>query len=228
LGARVPGIEIVATLSQQLSWSHFIALLPLKSDEAFMFYGQDAASRNLGVRDLRKLISRKAYERQEIANYQLSESSGVPLNAFKDPYLLDVYGLKDNYLEADLEKAILTELERFILENGRGFTYAGKQVHMTMDGDTHKLDMLFYNRVLKRLVAIDLKIGKFKPEYWTHLPPKLEFERKISQIYEEAKERLERRKLIATDIKRDIDYFYELKTEDADVEDEEFYRNKNK
>jgi len=280
LATRLPKIEIVATLSQQLSWSHFIALLPIKSAEAFMFYGQDAASRNLGVRDLRKLISRKAYERQEIANYQLSESSGVPLNAFKDPYLLDVYGLKDNYLEADLEKAILTELERFILENGRGFTYAGKQVHMTMDGDTHKLDLLFYNRVLKRLVAIDLKIGKFKPEYsgqmrfylkwleryemiegenppigiilcaggsrekielmeldkegiaiaqyWTHLPPKMEFERKITQIYEDAKERLERRKLIATDIKRDINYFYELKTEDADIEDEEFHRNKNK
>ncbi|MCL2605038.1 MAG: PDDEXK nuclease domain-containing protein [Defluviitaleaceae bacterium] len=272
LATRFPETEIVATLSQQLSWSHFIALLPIKSDEVFLYYGHDAANRNLSVRDLRKLISRKAYERQEIANYQLSESSGIPFNAFKDPYLLDVYGLKDNYLEADLEKAILLELEKFILENGRGFTYAGKQVHMSMDGDTHKLDLLFYNRVLKRLVAIDLKIGKFKPEYsgqmrfylkwleryemmegenppigiilcaggsrdkielmeldkegiavaqyWTHLPPKLEFEQKITQIYEGARERLERRKLITADIKRDIDYFYELKTEDADIEDE--------
>jgi len=273
LAARFPDFEILVPLAQQLSWSHFIALLPLKNDEAFMFYANDAIARQLGKRDLRKLISRKAYERQEIANYQLSDSSGVPFNAFKDPYLLDVYGLKDNYLEADLEKAILTELEKFILENGRGFTYAGKQVHMNMDGDTHKLDLLFYNRVLKRLVAIDLKIGKFKPEYsgqmrfylkwleryemldgenppigiilcaggsrekielmeldkegiavaeyWTHLPPKMEFERKITQIYEEAKERLERRKLIAADIRRDVDYFYELKTEDADIEDEQ-------
>ena len=270
--ARFADFEILVPLAQQLSWSHFIALLPIKSDEVFWFYANDAVARNLGKRDLRKLISRKAYERQEIANYQLSDSSGVPFNAFKDPYLLDVYGLKDNYLEADLEKAILSELEKFILENGRGFTYAGKQVHMSMDGDTHKLDLLFYNRVLKRLVAIDLKIGKFKPEYsgqmrfylkwlerhemlegenppigiilcaggsrekielmeldkegiavaqyWTHLPPKAEFEKKIAQIYANAQERLERRKLIAADIKRDVDYFYELKTEDADIEDE--------
>ena len=271
--ARFPDFEIVVPLAQQLSWSHFIALLPIKSDEAFMFYANDAVARQLGKRDLRKLISRKAYERQEIANYQLSESSGVPFNAFKDPYLLDVYGLKDNYLEADLEKAILSELETFILENTKGFTYAGKQVHMNMDGDTHKLDLLFYNRILKRLVAIDLKIGKFKPEYsgqmrfylkwlakyemlegenppigiilcaggsrekielmeldkegiavaqyWTHLPPKLEFEQKIAQIYVEARERLERRKLITTNVQREIDYFYELKEEDADIEDEE-------
>ncbi|MCL1884384.1 MAG: PDDEXK nuclease domain-containing protein, partial [Defluviitaleaceae bacterium] len=272
LATRFPNFEILAPLAQQLSWSHFTALLPIKNDEAFMFYASDAVARQLGKRDLRKMISRKAYERQEIANYQLSESSGIPFNAFKDPYLLDVYGLKDNYLEADLEKAILLELEKFILENGRGFTYAGKQVHMNMDGDTHKLDLLFYNRVLKRLVAIDLKIGKFKPEYsgqmrfylkwleryemlegenppigiilcaggsrekielmeldkegiavaqyWTHLPPKLEFERKITQIYEEAKERLERRKLITKNVQREIDYFYELKEEDADIEDE--------
>ena len=258
---RFPDFEIVAPLAQQLSWSHFTALLPIKNDEAFMFYANDAVARRLGKRDLRKLISRKAYERQEIANYQLSESSGVPFNAFKDPYLLDVYGLKDNYLEADLEKAILSELEKFILENSKGFTYAGKQVHMNMDGDTHKLDLLFYNRVLKRLVAIDLKIGKFKPEYsgqmrfylkwltkyemlegenppigiilcaggsrekielmeldkegiavaqyWTHLPPRSEFEQKVAQIYTEARERLERRKLITTDVEREIGYFYE-------------------
>ena len=263
---RFPNFEIVVPLAQQLSWSHFIALLPVKSDDAFMFYANDAVARQLGKRDLRKLISRKAYERQEIANYQLSESSGVPFNAFKDPYLLDVYGLKDNFLEADLEKAILSELEKFILESGRGFTFAGSQVPMTMDGDTFKLDLLFYNRVLKRLVAIDLKIGKFKPsysgqmrfylkwlekyemiegenppigiilcaggsrekielmeldkegiavaQYWTQLPPKQEFERKITEIYEDAKERLERRKLIPTDTNREIDYFYEQKEED--------------
>jgi len=203
LAARFSDFEILVPLAQQLSWSHFTALLPVKSDEAFMFYTNDSIARQLGKRDLRKLISRKAYERQEIANHQLSESSGVPFNAFKDPYLLDVYGLKDNYLEADLEKAILSELEKFILETGRGFTYAGKQVHMSMDGDTHKLDLLFYNRVLKRLVVIDLKIGKFKP----------------AQIYSEARERLKRRKLMTTNVQREIDYFYELKEEDADIED---------
>ena len=267
--ARFPDVQIVVPLAQQLSWSHFIALLPLKSDDAFMFYAQDAVKRQLGKRDLRKQISRKAYERREIANSQLTEVSAVPFNMFKDPYLLDLFGLKDNYLEDDLEKAILADLEAFILEFGHGFTFADRQKRMIMDGEDFKLDLLFYHRILKRLVAIDLKIGKFKPaymgqmrfylkwlnkferqegenppigiilcteasrdqielmeldkegiavaEYWTQLPPKSEFERKISEIYEEAKERLERRKLLPSDgVQREIAYFYEPK--DADDE----------
>ena len=264
-------MEIVVPLAQQLSWSHFIALLPLKSNDAFMFYAQDAAARRLGKRDLRKQISRKAYERGEIANSQLSEVSSVPFNIFKDPYLLDVLGLKDNYLEADLEKAIVAEIEAFILEFGNGFSFVARQKRMTMDGDDFTLDLLFFHRVLKRLVAIELKIGKFKPsymgqmrfylkwlsrhevqegenppigiilcteasrdqielmeldkegiavaEYWTQLPPKHEFECKISQIYAEARERLERRKLLVSsasgNVGREIDYFYELKDEDS-------------
>jgi hypothetical protein len=131
--ARFPDFEIVVPLAQQLSWSHFIALLPIKSDEAFWFY----------------------------ANYQLSVSSGIPFNAFKDPYLLDVYGLKDNYLEADLEKAILSELEKFILENGRGFTYAGKQVPMSMDGDTHKLELQLYTPFFAQQKGVNNKILPF-------------------------------------------------------------------
>ena len=120
---QFPDAQTIIPLSQQLSWSHFIALLPLKSDEAFVFYAQDAITRHLGVRELRKQISRKAYERREIANAQLTEVSAVPFNVFKDPYLLDVLGLKDNHLEADLEKAILSDLESFILEFGHGFTF---------------------------------------------------------------------------------------------------------
>jgi len=89
--ARFPDSRIVVPLAQHLSWSHFIALLPLKSDEAFLFYAQDAVARRLGKRELRKQISRKAYERREIANSQLSEASTVPVNMFKDPYLLDVF-----------------------------------------------------------------------------------------------------------------------------------------
>ena len=130
-----------------------------------MFYANDAAVRHLGKRDLRKQISRKAFERREIADSQLTEVSAVPFNVFKDPYLLDVFGLKDNFLEGDLEKAILADLEAFILEFGHGFTFADRQKRMIMDGEDFKLDLLFYHRILKRLVAIDLKIGKFKPSY---------------------------------------------------------------
>ena len=265
--ARFPDVQILVPLAQELSWSHFVALLPLKSDEAFMFYAQDAITRRLGKRDLRKQISRKAFERREIANSQLTEVSALPFNIFKDPYLLDVFGLKENYLEADLEKAILVDIESFILEFGHGFTFVERQKRMTIDEDDFTLDLLFYHRVLKRLIAIELKIGKFKPshmgqmrfylkwldryerqegenppiglilcteasrsqielmeldkegivvaEYWTQLPPKSEFERKIREIYEEAQERLERRKLLPSgDAGRKIEFFYDAKDDD--------------
>jgi predicted nuclease of restriction endonuclease-like (RecB) superfamily len=115
--------KIVMTLSLHLTWSHFIEILPLKTELERMYYANDATVRNLGVRYLRAQIARKAYERQEIANSQLTGVSKVPFNIFKDPYLLDTFGLKENFLEADLEKAILKEHESFILEFGHGFTF---------------------------------------------------------------------------------------------------------
>jgi predicted nuclease of restriction endonuclease-like (RecB) superfamily len=221
----------------------------------------------LGKRELRHQISRKAYERREIANSNITDPKSVPFNIFKDPYLLDTLGLKDNFLEADLEKAILTELEAFILEFGHGFTFVERQKRMTMDGDDLWLDLLFYHRILKRLVAVELKLEKFRPafkgqmefylkwlnkyerqpdegepiglilcpkasrgqlellemsksgiavaEFWTVLPPKADFERKINEIMQEAQERLERRKsLPVSKIQRKIDYFIEPKDED--------------
>ena len=165
LADEFPDIEIVSTVATQLSWSHFVEILPLTSHEARLYYVNDAIARHLGIRDLRKQISRKAYERREIANTRVSDESRVPFNVFKDPYLLDVLGLKENFLEADLEKAILTELEKFILEFGHGFTFVERQKRMTVDGDDFYLDLLFYHRDLKRLVAIELKIGKFIPQY---------------------------------------------------------------
>lgn len=157
--------EILATLSPKLSWSHIVELLPLKTQEARMYYAKDAAERRYSVRELRHQISRKAFERQEVANTELSENSSVPFNVFKDPYLLDVLGLKENYLEADLENAILTELEAFILEFGNGFTFVERQKRMSIDGDDIVLDLLFYNRVLTRLVAVELKIDRFQAAY---------------------------------------------------------------
>jgi predicted nuclease of restriction endonuclease-like (RecB) superfamily len=157
--------EILPELTAKLSWSHFIELLPLKSDEARLYYANDAIARNYGSIELRRQISRKAYERKEIANTELSEQSVIPFNVFKDPYLLDTFDLKENYHEADLEKAILTGLESFILEFGNGFTFVERQKRMIIDGEDIVLDLLFFNRKHKRLVAIEVKIGRFKPEY---------------------------------------------------------------
>jgi predicted nuclease of restriction endonuclease-like (RecB) superfamily len=131
-----PDTEIVATLSQQLSWSHIIELLPIKSDEARIYYAQDVLNRRYGVRELRRQISRKAFERREIANLALTEQSTVPFNAFKDPFLLDILDLKDNYLEADLKKAILMDVQNFILEFGSAFAFIEKEKRMSIEVET--------------------------------------------------------------------------------------------
>ena len=157
--------EIVVSLSRQLSWSHFLALIPLKSIEAKMFYAKESMNGCLSVRELRKLISRKTYERKEIADTQISTASSIPVGTFKDPYLFDILGLKDEYLEVDLEEAILRELEKFILEFGKGFAFVERQKRMIIDGSDRNLDLLFYNRYLKRLVAVELKIGRFRAEH---------------------------------------------------------------
>jgi predicted nuclease of restriction endonuclease-like (RecB) superfamily len=157
--------SIVATLSPQLSWSHIIELLPLKKQEAIMYYATDSAERKYGVRELRHQISRKAYERREIANANLTDNSSVPFNVFKDPYILETLGLKENFLEADLEKAILSELESFILEFGQGLTFIGRQKRFIFEDEDYYPDLLFYHRDIKRLIVIELKLGKFKPEY---------------------------------------------------------------
>jgi predicted nuclease of restriction endonuclease-like (RecB) superfamily len=242
-------LEIVSALPTQLTWTHIVEVLPLKTHESKMYYLDEAARGFLGTRALRKLISRKAYERKEIANTQITNAERIPLNTFRDPYLFDVLGLKDEYLEGDLEAAVLRELEKFILEFGKGFAFVERQKRMIIDGADHKLDLLFYNRHLKRLVAIDLKQGQFDAafsgemklylkwlnryerqdgenepiglilcasgnhrekiellemdkdgimvaEYWTTLPPKAEFEKKIHAILTETRERLEQRKLL--------------------------------
>ncbi|HAK77384.1 MAG TPA: DUF1016 domain-containing protein [Runella sp.] len=158
--------QIVVTLSRQLSWSHFLLLIPLKKPEAQRFYAQIVANEQLSVRELRQQINQKVFERTAIANSQLpiADASITP-NIFKDPYFLDFLGLKNDYLENDLENAILRELEQFILELGRGFAFVERQKRMIIDGEDFYLDLLFYHRRLRRLVAIELKIGKFQAKF---------------------------------------------------------------
>lgn len=155
-------IEIVVPLARQLSWSHFLILIPLKSKEAKLYYAQHSVEQNWGKRELRNQIQRKAFERTELANLQFSNAKPDLLNTFKDPYVLDFLHLKNTFLEHDLEKTILQELETFVLELGKGFAFMERQKRMVIDGDDFYLDLLFYNRTLKRLVAIELKLGKFE------------------------------------------------------------------
>lgn len=157
--------EVVASLGRQVSWTHFKTLLPVSSSEARAFYVKETIERRLGVRDLRRAIDRKAFERREIADSQIPEGSAVPLDAFRDPMLLDMLGLADTFLERDLEAALRRDMESFLLEVGRGWAFVERQKRMTFDGDDYYLDLLFYSRPLRRLIAVELKVGKFKPSY---------------------------------------------------------------
>ena len=162
---QFPNFEIVSSATTQLTWAHVVELLPLKTNEAKLFYMSEVSKGLIPVKQLREMISRKAFERKEIADTQITSASPIPFGAFKDPYLFDVLGIKDEYLEADLEEAIIRELEKFIMEFGKGFTFAERQKRMIIDGQDFKLDLLMYNRRLKRLVAIELKKGKFEYAY---------------------------------------------------------------
>ena len=158
-------LEIVSPLATQLSWTHFVELMPLKDEKARLFYAKEASERHWGKRELRQSIERKEFERTEIANLQIVEQSPVPFNVFKDPYFLDFLNLPKGFLESDLENAILKELEHFILEMGKGFAFVERQKRMIIDNEDIYLDLLFYHRNLKRLIAIELKLGKFKAKY---------------------------------------------------------------
>jgi len=169
-------LTIVSTLSRQLSWSHFVAILPLKDPLKRDFYVEMCRVENWSVRTLRSKINGMLFERtalskkpaelarQELAELQETDQLSPDL-VFRDPYFLDFLELKDTYSENDLESAILRELESFILELGTGFAFVGRQVRITIDGKDHYIDLLFYHRRLKRLVAIDLKLGAFKAAY---------------------------------------------------------------
>jgi predicted nuclease of restriction endonuclease-like (RecB) superfamily len=171
-----PDAEIVSTLSRQLAWSHFLDLIYLKDPLQRDFYAQMCAQERWSVRQLRErkdtlLFERTALSRQpeallasELKNLRQRDEL-TPALLLKDPYILDFLGLQDRYLEKDLEDAILRELENFLLELGAGFTFVARQKRIQIDNDDFYIDLLLYNRRLKRLVAIELKLGEFKAEF---------------------------------------------------------------
>lgn len=161
---QFPDENFVKEICINLSWSHIIEVLPLKSMEQKLFYLKGAGEQRLSVRETRKLISRKAFERAEIANTQTLDTS-IPKGSFKDPYLFDFLNLPSGFLENELEKAILDEIEKFMLEIGKGFAFVQRQKRMIIDGEDFYLDLLFYHRILRRLVAVELKVDKFEAKY---------------------------------------------------------------
>lgn len=171
-----PDFQIVSTLLSKLSWSHFLIVMTLKDELQREFYLTMAASEHWSVRELQSRVDGMLYERTaiatkpeelirtELANLRDNDVM-TPDMVFKSPYFLEFTGLTGMYSEKSLEDSLIAHLEQFILELGNGFAFVERQKRMIIDGEDFYLDLLFYHRKLHRLIAIDLKLGKFKAQY---------------------------------------------------------------
>ena len=169
-----PDQKIVSTLLTQLGWSHFLHLLSFTDSLKRDFYAEMCRIENWSVRKLRQKIGGMLFERtalskkpaklveQELQKLRTEDHLSPDL-VFRDPYFLDFLGLKGAFHEKDLEAAILRDLENFLVELGGDFAFLARQKRIVVDGDDFYLDLLFYHRRLRRLVVIDLKLGKFEP-----------------------------------------------------------------
>lgn len=175
-GEAFPNLRIVSALSRQLSWTHFRRIIYIDEPLKRSFYAEMCRIENWSTRTLDEKIDSLLFERtalskkpEKLAKLELaklrSEDKLTPDLVFRDPYFLDFLGLKGAYQEKDLEAAILRELESFILEIGTGFSFVERQKRIIVDGEDYYLDLLFYHRKLRRLIAIELKLGRFKAEY---------------------------------------------------------------
>jgi len=182
--------EIFATLSQTLNWSHFIELSTIEDQTKRLFYQQMCITEHWSVRTLRQKQESMLFERTAIAKHpediiknalENIENVFSPELVFRDTYVLNFLGLNDNYSEKDLENAIISQLEKFILELGQGFAFVERQKRITIDSIDYYLDLLFYHRKLNCLVSIDLKLGKFKPAYKAQMELYLKYLQKYEQ-----------------------------------------------
>jgi predicted nuclease of restriction endonuclease-like (RecB) superfamily len=171
-----PDFQIVTQIASQLSWSHFLEIFPIKDPLQREFYLTMAAYEGWGRNLLREKIDGMLFERtaistkpEETIRAELTnlkrDNVLSPDIVFKSPYFLDFTGLRGVYSEKSLEDVLINELEHFILELGNGFSFVERQKRMIIDGEDFYLDMLFYHRKLHRLVAIELKLGRFKAAY---------------------------------------------------------------
>jgi predicted nuclease of restriction endonuclease-like (RecB) superfamily len=191
-----PDREILHTLCAKLSWSHLKLIMGIDDQLKRNFYIEITQLENWSVRQLQERINSMLFERTAISRKpeetirhdleQLRENKQIsPDLLLKDPYILDFLDINDRYLEKDLEDAILRDIEKFLLELGAGFTFIARQKRIQIDNDDFYIDLLFYNRKLKRLVAIDLKLGNFRHEYKSQMELYLRWLAKYDQESDE-------------------------------------------
>lgn len=165
------------TLSVKLSWSHYCELLSVSDLDARSFYEKEAINSNWSVRELKRQTDTSLFQRlllsegkankkkvMELANQGITYNQ--PSDILKDPYVFEFLGIPENkpMLEKDLEKALIDKIEKFLLELGRGFMFVGSQQRITLGNIHYYVDMVFYNKILKAYVLIDLKMGSLRPE----------------------------------------------------------------
>lgn len=171
-----PDIQIVAPVVRQLSWSHFLQVISIEDDLKRQFYLTMAADQRWSKRTLKAKIDSMLYERTAIAKQPdevilhdlellRNERKMSADLVFQDPYFIDFLGLEGDYSEKDLESAIVAELQKFITEMGNDFAFMARQKRITVDNEDYYIDLLFFNRRLRCMVAIDLKLTDFKAAY---------------------------------------------------------------
>lgn len=188
-----PELEKFSTLCRQLSWSHIKVVMYLNDSLKREFYIQMCIHEKWSVRVFQERIQSMLFERTAISKKpeetitnelkSLQDSKAISSDlVFRDPYFLDFLGLADNYSEKDLESSILAELQRFIIEIGSDFAFMARQKRITIDNRDYYIDLLFYHRRLKCLVAIELKLGEFEASNKGQMELYLRYLEKYEQV----------------------------------------------
>ena len=169
--------QIQQTVSVELSWSHYCELLTISDDDKRRFYEKEAINSGWSIRELKRQISTSLYERLLLSDGKANKEKvlalaekGIemarPADMIKDPYVFEFLGLPENkpLMERELEKALVEQIEKFLLELGRGFMFVGTQQRVTLNNTHYYVDMVFYNKILSAYVLIELKMVKLMPE----------------------------------------------------------------
>lgn len=168
---------IFQSVTGKLSWTHYCELLYISDDDKRSFYEKEAINANWSVRELKRQISSSLFERLLLSNGETNKKKVLelalkgneiakPEDIIKDPYVFEFLGLPENkpMMESDLEEALVRQIEKFLLELGKGFMFVGTQQRVTFGNTHYYVDMVFYNKILKSYVLIELKTIKLMPE----------------------------------------------------------------
>lgn len=166
-------------LAGNLSWSHYCYLIYIENDDERRFYENECINSKWSKRELKRQIDSSLFQRLLLSNGKINKQKVLklskkgqtinnPTDILKEPYVFEFLGIKENkpILESDLEKSLIKHLSAFMMELGKGFMYSGNQVRITLDNNTHYyVDLVFYNKILRSYILIDLKMDDMKPEY---------------------------------------------------------------